>query len=203
MMKKIRFIIVIIILCVFNVVYSFVTKEEKIYNSKISSSDYSNVGGMYNDQTVSQQFHCNYQNLSELTLRFATYDRDNYGEIRYEILDKEDNNIVAEGNIDISKIANNEFNIIKFNSIEDSKDKDYILYLNTRDSIGDNVVTIYSTESDNAADVLLIDEEIQQNTSLVMTVVCKNVFDVETFVVLICFEIYCALFFKVLYKFLA
>ncbi len=202
-MKKIRFIIIVIILLVFNTLYSFVTKEEKTYNANISSGAYANIGGMTNDSVIVQSFHCSYNNLSELSLRFATFGRVNAGKITYVISNEKNGEEVAKGTLDTGKITNNEFNSIKFGRIKDSKNKDFVLTMTISGVVGEDVVTIYSTESSKKAGSLIINGEKQEGTALVLNAVCKKVFDVETFIVLVCFEIYIFFFLKLLYKYLA
>ena len=202
-MKKLRLVIIVLILIAFNTCYSFVDKTEKIYNSDISSGSYTNVGGMTEDYSVTQEFYCSYDNLSELSLRFATFDRVNKGNIEFVIVEKSSDKEVANGSLDTSKIINNEFNSIRFNTIKDSKDKQYLLKLKAVGIEGDNVITVYSTLPSDKDNILTINDRKISKSALVMKVNCEKILDIETFIVLVCFELYVAFFLKLLYKYLA
>jgi len=83
MLKKLKIFIVIIILLVFNILYSFVDRDRTTYNTNISSGIYTLASPMVDGATFSQDFHSDYDNLCKLSIRFATYNKVYEGTMNY------------------------------------------------------------------------------------------------------------------------
>ena len=217
--KTIIAIVIIAILMVFNIWYAFVTKEVKLYDKSVDSGAYNKIINVNSDTVLTQDFKCNYENLSKVSIFLATNARTNAGEMNITITEKGTKNVLAKKSYDVSTLKDTEFNEFKFDTIKDSKNKELTMTLTFDFETEADTLVFYKTigskeagaqnivEAGNAVVVTSAGQEITDKETLsnpfVMKAYATKVFDLETILVLIVFEVYIYLFMKLLYKYLA
>lgn len=217
--KTIIAIVIIAILMVFNIWYAFVTKEVKLYDKSVDSGAYNKIINVNSDTVLTQDFKCKYENLSKVSIFLATNARTNAGEMNITITEKGTKNVLAKKSYDVSTLKDTEFNEFKFDTIKDSKNKELTMTLSFDFETEADTLVFYKTigskeagaqnivEAGNAVAVTSAGQEITDKETLsnpfVMKVYATKVFDLETILVLIVFEVYIYLFMKLLYKYLA
>lgn len=204
MKRKIIYALLIVVLLGLNFVYSYFNiKYQAIYDKTLEESTYSNVGQVADSTVIKQTFTCERKMLKSIEIKVMNYDRDNKTKLYYKVEDG-DLNIVAEGTIDASKIDNNKFLEIEFDKKINSENVNYTLTIGddkTADGMG---ITFYTAakKGDGKLSVEGIHANtIKSNDALVMKLVTTS-FDLETFIIITCFEMFIFLFIKILYKFL-
>ena len=202
-MKKLRLIILIILLMTFNVFYSYVTRTVKIYSKNVESSNFALSSPMINNASITQSFRSKHENLSEISIRMATYGMINKGKLNIELRDVKSDKVVANTVMDMEKVVDNDFNVISFSPVKDSKNKVYKLTITAESDSDVQGVAIYKTAKGKYAETLTSNGVVEDNTSLVLKETSKKIFDIETIIILICFELYIYLFLRLLYRFLA
>lgn len=204
MKKKLISIIFIFILLALSAIYSITDKVEFVYNKNIDNSNYTNLGEISGNTTVKQQFLCNRNGLCAVDIKFGTYDRKNSAILNYTIEDI-DGNIMANGNIKTADISNNEFYHVKIPIIDNSKGKNYTLTITDNSAMNGNSVTIYTVPdnaTNNTVKIIQNSNEKEINDSVIAMKFVTHGFDIETFIIMIFFISFIALFIKILYRFL-
>jgi len=200
MKKKLTRIIIFIIIIVISVIHAYGDWKESIYDTSIGSNSYGTVGEMYNNTVVTQEFQGRYNGFSGLSIRTATFDRENHSTLTYVIREKDTDKIVAEGTVDAAGLENNAFHTIAFDAIENSKNRKYILEIQDNDAKSENGITISFTEKGENSEQLLVNGVELEEQALVMKVVTTR-FNVEDFIVFLGAILYIVLFIKLLNKF--
>lgn len=203
-MKKIKYSIIIIILLALNFVYSFTTKEQRIYDKTVEEGYYTNVGQIAESTIITQTFLCEKSSLTAFEIKFGNFGRTNQTELFYR-LEEIQGDVVAEGTFDASEIDNNTFYKIKLPEKIESKNKEYKLVIGDNETSAGAGVTILKTSKSSHGLDLSVEgkyaEKVSETEALVMKIL-TYAFSLETFIILIFFEIFVVFFVKVLYKFL-
>jgi len=201
MKRKLTIFVVFIIIIIVSGLRAYGNWETAIYDTNVSTSAYENVGEIHNDTIIKQEFYCEFNGLSGLNIRAATYNRINSSRLRYSVKDEAADNIVAEGIINTSELKDNSFNEILFPTINDSKNRNYVLEIRTENAEEGNSVTIFKTEKGDSSGALIVNDEEILDRALVMKMI-TNRFNTEYFIVFIGLILYVVLFVKLLNKFL-
>lgn len=197
MKKKLIYIFIGILVLVGIYFYSFVDRQNYVYDKQVESADYKNVPLLWPETVIEQNFYCTKNGLFSVKFKVGTYARENSNHIQYEIIDVNKNISVANGEINAKDLTDGEFCEIKFDKIEDSKGSQYKLVLRSDDAESDNGIAIFTTKASQDNTKLVIDGEENNEVLTLRTV--SNGFDVETFIIMIFLFIYMCVFIKVLF----
>ena len=195
MKRAFKYAVLVIIFVGFAFLYSHINKLHAVYNEDVDNSAYLNTGILV-DNNVSQKFVVSENRLDGLRIKCVTIGETNESMIEYAITDVETGELLREGTEDGALAENNKFLNLSFDTIEGCKGREYevTLHVTGREDAGLGFY-LENSEEDVA---YTVDGESRDGTVIIRTVTWK--FDLETFFVVILFEIYFVLFIKVMYK---
>jgi ABC-2 type transport system permease protein len=102
------------------------------------------VGEIVKGHEVEQDFILDSNVISQLSLKFATYTRQNKGTVNVNIINKENNNVLFSKDIDVSTLEDNKFLDIKLDKlVEDIKGKPLKILLKSDNEQVGNAVTVW------------------------------------------------------------
>jgi len=107
------------------------------------------VGEIYGDTKIGQTFEAEYNNLSAIEVRLATYNRKNSGEFIFHLK----NDVSSEEDLfyykgDIRKVKDNKYFNFKFPKIANSKGEKFYFFIEAPQSQPGNAITIWSNSKD-------------------------------------------------------
>ncbi|MDD3218362.1 MAG: hypothetical protein PHC41_06760 [Lachnospiraceae bacterium] len=200
MKKVLRYAVIVIIVVGFAFLYAHINKRIAIYDTSVENSRYGNMGEITTDLVVEQNFICERNVLDGVYVKIATFGNVLTSQYDFQILDGETQDVIREGVLDASQVQNGKFHTISFEKIEQTKDKEFIFRISSKDANNGNAITIYNVpKGEEDLTLTLNGEEFPTNTLALKTV--SHMFDLETFFVVIFCAAYLIIFVKVLYKF--
>lgn len=104
------------------------------------------VGPIEANTQIEQSIIAEQNYLKQIDIRLATYARQNNCTVNLSLLD-EDNNIMAQKEVDAATIKDNEFFSFKFKPIKESKERKYHVIINS-DADQNNAITAWATSND-------------------------------------------------------
>lgn len=108
----------------------------------------SNFGEITDSKVVEQSFVSNQAGLSEISLFFSTFNRNNSSNTLLFLYEADTHKLVRKTEINNSGIKDNSYNSISFEPIKDSKEKIYILKLTTDTKDPTKAITLWK-DNDN------------------------------------------------------
>lgn len=198
MKAKIKIAILVLIIIVLSGVYSVIDKKVSIYDTKCDNSDYIKLS-VDEENGVSQKFVCSEEKLDGIAMKVAVADeiKKDQIEINYKLIDAETNEIVLDKDVDLSSLKSGKFFQTKFETISGCKGKEYLFVLKAK-KCAENSVTVYYTQGESEGTSLKYNEDQINGTMVFRTITHR--FDVETFVVTLCFIAYIIIFMRWLNK---
>jgi len=115
------------------------------------------VGELFGGKKITQEFISNYDNLSILEIKVATYMRVNTGKLKIEIYEKLDQEkALRTFEIESNKLNDNSWITFKFDPIKSSKGKKYYLLISSTGSkLGSSVTMYYDPLSNDLGDFFI------------------------------------------------
>lgn len=196
MKSKIKWMIVFIILILLASVYSVVDKKVSIYDAEIDSSDYLSVD-LREDNEIKQTFLSKEEALDGIMVKMAAVGNMDSTILEY-VLSENGEKIAAQGEVSLSKLKSGRFFRFDFDKVSGCKNKLYELQIKVKKCESDSNVTLYYTRGGQQNTKCTVDG-IELDGTLVLRTVTHR-FDIETFVVTLCFLIYVVLFMRWLSK---
>lgn len=105
------------------------------------------------DKTVEQNVIADYDKLNCVSLKMATYARNNIGTINVSLLDS-NGNIVFSQDKNMQDIDDNSWVDFSFRELSNSKNQQYTLRVTSQDAENENAVTIYYGKSEESEAVI-------------------------------------------------
>lgn len=196
-MKKVKGIIGVVILLVFAFVYAHIAKMNMIYDKTVENSEYQSTG-WGKDNVIEQSFISSEKTLDGINLKCQTTGDVSKVSLCYTLEDVANEKVVATGKISASELESTKFNKIIFDTVENSKNKEFLLTVwNEGATDTDNISFYYQPQTENGTE-LMINEEKTEGTLILKTI--TNRFDFETFCVFLILIGFMYFFMKVLYK---
>lgn len=195
-MKKVKFAVVIVVGLVLIFFYAHIAKANLIYDKSVDSSEYLSTGVV--EGQVEQELVCVEKSLDGITVKAQLVGDTQNAVLGLTVYDKNSGDIVAEAEMKSSDIKSGKFNQISFPTIQGSKNKAYIIRLESRgEDIPEGSGISFSYQSETEENTrLVINGNETQGTLIAKTI--TNRFDLETFVVLILMVAYMVGFFAFL-----
>lgn len=197
-MKKIKFIIGIIIVIVLSFLYAHIAKVNAIYDRNVDNSEYMSTG-VFSD-SAEQTFISKEETLDGITVKCQALGDARGSSVSLKLFDKTTGELVAESELKAEELENSKFNTFNFDTVEECKGKEYLAIF---ESHGENVeetkgISIFYQPTTEKDTVLEINDSNVDGTLIMKTV--TNRFDMETFCVILLFACYIFGFLKFLYK---
>jgi hypothetical protein len=123
------------------------------YNlQEFNKSTGKNVNEILDGRLITQSFSAKSNGLSAVAVQLATYQRKPAGFVLFSLVDSQ-GKMVASERVDASKIKDNHFYRIKFQSIADSQSKNYLLIIQSDGSSSGAAITAWVDDSNQASAV--------------------------------------------------
>lgn len=197
MKKRIKYVLVSIIAILFCFLYAHVDKTHNIYDANTDSSLYSMVI-LEKESFVSQSFKCVEKDLTGISIKLITNNVSKEGKLIYKLNDA-DGKEILKSKVALEELKSGRINKIKFDrKIQECKNNWYTISFSVSDLKPDENVQVYYDSHGEKKGELFIGEQSAEGTIILRTLTHR--FDLETFIVTICFIIYFAVFFRILYK---
>jgi len=172
MKSKIKVIVIgLIILCLAGV-YAIIDKAVSIYDTSCDTSAFQSIT-LEQGKKLEQSFVCKENHMDGISLK------------------------VAQGKTDLKKVRNGKFFKIKFDRIDTTKDKKYMLEMSVQECPTGSIRVFYTPGSNENATLIYAGQTIE-GVGVIRSLTHR--FDLETFIVTLCFAAYIILFMRWLYK---
>lgn len=121
------------------------------------------IGEIVKNVEVGQTFKSNKNNLDAISLKLATYARNNDKDIIFGIREKNKAKDIYTCKFNAKVVQNNALKTFKFKPISNSKNKEYYIYLKSDDSKAGNAITVWYNDSNlyNDGEALLNNKKIK------------------------------------------
>lgn len=200
MKKVIKPIIYTCIILAISLIRTFLCSwETAIYDTGVEGDRYGNFGQLSGNSYIEQSFYCELNGLEGVQVQPVTFKRTENGTLRYQLMDKETQEIAAEGTVNTAGWEDAEFTDIPFQRVEESKGREYVLRIQADNTPDDQGVSFYTTQKQEGTSLSLNGQEREE--CLVLKTVYKT-FNLQEFIVFAGMLAYIVLFIKLLYKFL-
>lgn len=177
--------------------YAHIDKTTHIYDNSIDSSLYRNTGIM-TDWQIEQVFTCEENVLDGVRIKCGVTGDVSGVTLKYTLTDDKTETIVADGVLDAAKIKNSKFNNFNFEQIKNTKNDKFRLEVEAVGAVADNGVNFFTLDRTKGNTELYIDGE-KNDGVLALKTISKR-FDLETFIIVLCFALFITVFIKFLYK---
>lgn len=198
MKSKIKMLVIgLIILCLAGA-YAMIDKAISVYDTACDTSAFQTIT-LEQGKKVEQSFVCEEKHMDGISLKLAADGVADKSQtlLEYKITDEESGQVVAQGKADLKKLSSGKFFKIKFEKVEPTKDKAYVLELSVKEC-PTGIVRVFYTPGSKENAALVYDGQTIDGTGVVRTLTHR--FDMETFIITLCFAAYIILFMRWLYK---
>lgn len=188
--------------------YAYGVWPRPIYNTDIGSLSYEMTEPLTGNAIVEQSFLCDDKGLESLNIRLSKLDHETMGSYDWQVKEVKSGNIIGKGVLDEKATDNKLFRssspqkngtvVLSFDKQKDSKGKEYVLSLQSKQVKEDESMALYITEKGDAKSSLKVKGKELEETS-VMKMQYKR-FNVETFIVFLGIVVYLTVFVKFMYK---
>lgn len=196
MKSKIKWLIALIILVLIAGLYSVVDKKTPIYDTEIDNSEYFSVDLREGDR-ISQTFIAPEDTLDGVMIKMAAAGNLEGIILEYNLLES-GGETVLEGETSLGKLTSGRFFQIDFDQLTGCENKTYELQILVKECDENSSITLYYTGGKQQNTECMIGDTTVDGTLVLRTFTHR--FDLETFVVTVCFLIYVILFMRWLSK---
>ena len=198
MKSKIKIIILIIACMCLTGWYAIIDKPISIYDTSCDTSAFQSIT-LESWKEISQTFKCGETHMEGVALKIAADGAKDKSQVvlSYEILDNSTGKSIVKNETNLKKLSSGKFFKIKFPTVSDANDTDYTLKIVVKECPVGNVRVFYTPGITEQAQ-LTYDGQTIEGTGVMRTLTHR--FDLETYIVTLCFVIYIILFMRWLYK---
>ena len=198
MKLKMKTILLILIIIVLAAVYAVIDKPVSVYDTSCDTSKFQ-AQVLEGGQTASQKFVCEEAYIDGIALKLAANAVPDNEKVlvKYELIDDNTKKVVAKGNENLGELRSGKFFKIKFNRVNNCKDKAYALNFRVTQCDAGNVQIFYTPGTEKGKALVYAGTSID-GIGVMRTLTHR--FDLETYIVTLCFAAYIVLFMKWLYK---
>ena len=196
MKEKIKKIVICMIILVIAFLYSHIDKNVMIYDKNVDTSEYISTGVLVNKE-ISQEFVSQEDELDGINAKCTVIGDPSKIDIEYKIVQVDTGREIA-GKVNADKISNSKFYKFEFEKISGCKGKAFVFTIRESGANENNGIAFHYEGKQEKNTQLNIDDQKVKGTMIIRTI--SHRFDVETFIVLLAFILYIAIFMKMLYR---
>lgn len=189
MKKKLGMIILSIGVLIFAYFYAHIDKNMYLYDRNTDSADLIGIGIPAVGEEITQSFTCAEDSIDGINVKATVIGDVEHVSVEYSLLDKENGDVVRTETVPGTEIKNNKFNVLKFQTLKDTKGKNFILRLSESGTTENDGISFYRCQGEN-----------QQEMETLVVRILTHRFDLETFVVFLGILAFIAGFMNVLYR---
>lgn len=197
MKKRIGAVIAIAAVLIGSYFYAHIDKNVYLYDRATDSSEYAGLGVLYGENEIRQTFVSGEDQIDGINVKATIVGDAADVVVTYEVIDNETGDVTG-GSVKGTEIQNNKFNVLELEQIRETAGKEYTLVLRETGSSEGNGISFYKDPAEAQNGTLTIGGEVSEGTLVVRTITQR--FDLETFVVLLGFVAFIAVFMTVLYR---
>ncbi|MEG2821922.1 MAG: hypothetical protein RR869_04710 [Lachnospiraceae bacterium] len=197
MKRKFKIVMGLVLFVAVAYLYAHIDKTTIIYNESMDSSQYQTTG-ILDNKTVEQIFLSQEEMLDGVRVKCGVHGDITGIQLKFSLIDMKTQKVEAESIADATVIKNSKFFDLRFNQINGCKGKLYKVVIEEVGTTTNNGVSIFFAEGTEKDTKLVIGKESVDGTLILKTL--SHRFDMETFIVVLCFTLYIFLFLKFLYK---
>lgn len=190
MKSKIKWSVFICIMIALAGVYSVVDKNSAVYDMDVDKEEYMEVGLTERD-TLKQTFVSEEDKLDGMNVKMSAAGNVKNVVVSYVLMNGKGRNL-AEGKQTLDKLKPGKFFTFEFAPVMDCKGKEYLFELAVETC--DTEVLVYNVPGTMKQTSLSVRGEPVNGTLALRTV--SHRFDIETFIVTLCFLLYVVLFMR-------
>ena len=208
-MKTLKKILIVILIIVAGIAYSYGTWPRAIFNTDVGSMSYEKTDFLTTGSVLEQNFVCGSKGFAGFTIKLLKQDGQQLGNYEWTIQEVESGEVIAEGTIGEKETQTRQFQSsnpqkqgmisVEIPRQEDSKGKEYKLTLKATEMQDTESAAVYMTEKGTVASELKVNGEIIADRASIVKADCKR-FNVETFIVFLGIAVYLWAFIKFMYK---
>lgn len=197
--KNILYTILIwVVILVGAYMYAHIDKMHTLYDEDVDTSSYIATGDL-SKGVLEQTFLCKEDSLDGMSVKCQLFGDVTGIKLKYQLSEAGSDTVVAEGNMAAEKIKNNQFTKCFFNKkITGCSNKQYVFKIMQDNASEQQGVGFCYENQVKEKSNLSISGEDTEGTLIAKTITKR--FDLETFIVVVCFIAFIWAFFKVLYK---
>lgn len=207
-MKIWKKIILVVLIILSAVAYSYGEWPRAIYDTDVSSSVYENSGELTEGTVFEQRFVCSDEGFCGLKVKLTKLDHLKIGVYSWKIQETESGTIAGSGMIDESMTENKIFesaSALKRGNIEldipdqkGSEGKEYLFTIEAKNVEPEETMAVYLTNKSGNDSFLKIGEEDSNQVGVIK--LRYHRFNYETFIVFLGIMTYLAVFIKFMYR---
>lgn len=198
MKKRLGIIILGIGVLIFAYFYAHIDKNTYLYDRNTDSAELIGTGIPAAGEEITQSFTSVEDSIDGINLKATVIGDAGNVELEYSLLDESGGEVVRTEIVPGSEIKSNKFNILKFQTLQDTKGKNYILRLSESGADDNAGISFYLSETESRQGTLKVrGQEVKGNLAVRAL---THRFDLETFIVLLGILVFIAGFMNVLYR---
>lgn len=197
MRKKIKWVVILAVLVLCSFIYAHIDKVTRIYDKNIDTSKYVNMG-IRNGVVFEQSFVSCEDIINGIEIMCLSEGDISTAKLSYELIEKETEETVREGDINLEGIESGKFHKISFEELQGCKGRSYCFSIKQEITIENSGVSFYYAPKTEQNTELIMNEQVVDGTAIFRTI--SHRFDLETFIVLLSFIGYIGIFMSFLIK---
>ena len=198
MKKKLSILILGIAVIVIAYVYAHIDKNTYLYDRNTDSSELVGTGIPGEAEEITQSFTSIEDSIDGINLKATLIGEADHVNVEYSLIDEESGKVVRTENVTGEEIKNNNFNVLRFQTLGGTRGKKYILRLAESGTSDNTGVSFYLSEREGSEGLLKVNGQETKGNLAVRILTYR--FDLETFVVFLGIVAFIAGFMNILYK---
>lgn len=194
-MKKMKSLIIIILILAATFLYAHIGKNNLVYDKNVDNSQYIATGAV---AKIEQTFVSKEKTLDGFRAKCQVIGDVRGMKVKYSLIDMKDGKELAQGTADAEKITNGRFYYFRFDTVENCEGNTYkVIFENEGSDESKGIGFSIQPETEEGTDLII--KGVDTTGTMIVKAVTQR-FDLETFVVMLVFILYIAVFIKFLYK---
>ena len=194
-MKRVKSLIIIVLILAAAFLYAHIGKNNLVYDKNVDNSQYIPTGAV---AKIEQTFVGQEETLDGFRAECQVIGDVTGMKVKYSLLNMESGEKEAQGTADAEKIKNGRFYYFKFDTVKNCKGNKYkVIFEN--ESVDESKGIGFSFQPETETGTELTIKGVNTTGTMIVKVVTER-FDLETFIVLLVFILYVAVFIKFLYR---
>ena len=208
-MKTLKKVLIVILIIVAGIAYSYGTWPRAIFNTDVGSLSYEKTDFLTTGSDLEQNFVCGRKGFAGFTIKLLKQNGQQLGNYEWTIQEVESGEVIAKGTIGEKETQTRQFQSsnpqkqgiisVEIPRQETSKGKEYKLTLRATEMQDTESAAVYMTEKGTVAGELKVNGEVIADRASIVKADCKR-FNVETFIVFLGIAVYLWAFIKFMYK---
>ena len=197
--KNILYTILIwVVILVGAYMYAHIDKMHTLYDEDVDTSSYIATGDL-SKGVLEQTFLCEEDSLDGMSVKCQLFGDVTGIKLKYQLSEAGSDVVIAKGNMAAETIKNNQFTKFFFDEkVSECSNKQYVFKIMQENaSEQQGVGFCYENQVEEKSNLSISGEDTEG--TLIAKTITKR-FDLETFIVVVCFIAFIWAFFKVLYK---